>query len=793
MNNNATRVLLADEPFTNVPQTPFTRGSWPAQWVRHPEVRGTEPAVVAYRRLFSMERDMVVRIHVSADERYELFLDGRRIGRGPERSDQRCWFFETHDLHLAMGPHTLVARVYWLGAEGCAASAQVTVRPAFLLAAEGDAGKCLTTGVAAWECKRLGGYRFVSPEMAWGTSAKTVICGAEYDWGHEAGGGEQWQAAQKDAPAYSAARTCMAPNNWMLRPAMLPAMRETLRQVGTVRHVQAVSAADTHAVAVKASEHLAAEAPAWNLMLAGKAPLSIPAHTTRRVIVDLGNYYCAYPALTLSGGRGASVRVYWAEALFEGLSTKPGDYSAPKGNRDEIEGKFFVGIGDTFIHDGAMGRCYEPFWWEAGRYLEILVTTAEAPLTIARFELIETHYPYDFTGRFDVPCRELTDLAPLATRVLEMCSHETYMDCPYYEQLMYVGDTRLEVLTTYTLTDDDRLPRKAIRLFDESRGASGLTRSNYPSRGSQYIPPFSLYWVGMVHDFALWRDDAAFVRDRMCGVRAVLDAFTSYINADGLLQALPGWNFVDWVPAWDAGMPADADFGISGIINWHLVYTLRLAAELEEAFGEPEFAAHDRRVADRMTAAIGRAFWDEQRGLYADDLAHAHFSEHAQCFAVLAGDRRTRLDAEGLARATIYFSHYLFEASRTLGQIERFFERLSLWADLTRLGFKTTVEMPEPSRSDCHAWGAHPVYHTFASVLGIRPAGFGFTRVRIEPQLGSLPRAQGTMPHPRGPITAAFETRGGHLTGTIELPPGVSGEFVQGEKRRELQPGKNVI
>jgi hypothetical protein len=794
MNTAATRVLLSEEPFVDPSQNPFLRGFWPAHWVRHPDVRGTEPAVVAYRRCFSVEHKTTVRLHVSADERYELFLDGQRVGRGPERGDRRCWFFETYDLQLTPGPHTLVARVFWIGPEAMSAHAQVTICPAFLLATEGEAGSLLSTGIAAWDCKQLGGYGFVSPGIAWGTSAKTVIHGAAYDWEHEAGRGDGWRAVEPIVQAFSATRLCMGPDYWMLRPAMLPAMLETPRQTGAARHVQRVSSAETRTVPVKAAEHLATEAPAWNRLLAGEAPLEIPAHTMRRVIVDLGNYYCAYPVLTLSGGDGASVRMQWAEALFEQLAGQPGKWSAPKGNRNEIEGKFFVGIGDTVIHDGAPGRRYEPFWWEAGRYLELVVTTAGAPVTIDRFALLETHYPYVFTGRFDAPSPTLTDLAPLAARVLEMCSHETYMDCPYYEQMMYVGDTRLEVLTTYTLTADDRLPRKAIRLFDESRGPSGLTQARYPCRVPQYIPPFSLYWVGMVHDFALWRDDAAFVRERLRGVRGVLDAFASRVNGEGLLQAVPGWNFVDWVPEWGGGgMPPEADVGISGIVNWHLVYTLRLAAGLEEAFGEPEFAAYDRRLADQMNSAIQRFFWDGKRGLYADDLAHAHFSEHAQCFAILAGDRRTCLDTPGLSRATIYFSHYLFEASRALGQIERVFERLGLWADLKRLGFKTTVEMPEPSRSDCHAWGAHPVYHTFASILGIRPDGFGFRRVRIEPQLGSLPKAQGTMPHPRGTISASFAAEGRRLTGTIELPRGVSGEFLHDGKRRELQPGLNAV
>ena len=107
------------------------------------------------------------------------------------------------------------------------------------------------------------------------------------------------------------------------------------------------------------------------------------------------------------------------------------------------------------------------------------------------------------------------------------------------------------------------------------------------------------------------------------------------------------------------------------------------------------------------------------------------------------------------------------------------------------MGFKTTVELPEPSRSDCHAWGAHPVYHTFASVLGIRPDGFGFHAVRIEPQLGPMPWGKGTIPHPNGSISVAIERAGGRHRGVINLPPGVNGTFVEGSQVRELHPGEN--
>lgn len=794
MKNTSQRVEQVEDPFKDISQSVFQRGAWPAQWIQHPAVQGNEPVVVAYRRIVTVAQDMTVRVHVSADERYELFLDGQRIGRGSERGDRHCWFFETYELFLPAGRHALVARVFWLGADSGSAHAQISVRPAFLFAAEGVPENLLNTGSAAWEAKRLGGYSFVSPEMAWGTSAKTVICGSDYDWGHERGEGESgWLVVRVGVPAFSAARTCMGPNNWMLRPAMLPAMLEESRWVGMARHIQMVDSGETRELPVKAAENCAGETQGWNQLLAGHAALTVPANMKRRVIVDLGNYYCAYPVATLSCGHGAKFEVRWAESLFEKQPEQPAFWSRPKGNRDEIEGKYFIGIGDTFIPEGGQKRRYEPFWWEAGRYLEIFISTGEEPLIIDDFHLVETHYPYQFSGHYEVPSPELTDLAPLAIRVLEMCSHETYMDCPYYEQMMYVGDTRLEVLATYTLTSDDRLPRKAIRLYDESRGPTGLTQARYPCRVPQFIPPFSLYWVAMVHDFALWRDDAAFVRERMPGVRAVLDAFAQRVNSNGLLEAVAGWNFVDWVPNWDGGMPADADVGISGILNWHFVYTLRMAAELEDVFGEPEFAMRHRRLADRVVAATTAVFWNGARGVYADDQAHQHFSEHAQCFAILAGDRQTRLDAPDLSPATIYFSHYLFEAAREMGRIDLLFKRLDLWSYLKRMGFKTTVEMPEPSRSDCHAWGAHPVYHTFASLLGIRPGGFGFRTVRIEPQLGPMPWGRGTIPHPQGTISVSLEKNGEHLAGVIDLPAGVTGTFVDGARTQELRSGTNKI
>jgi hypothetical protein len=380
-----------------------------------------------------------------------------------------------------------------------------------------------------------------------------------------------------------------------------------------------------------------------------------------------------------------------------------------------------------------------------------------------------------------------------------MCSHETYMDCPYYEQLMYVGDTRLECLTTYVTSHDDRLPRKAIDTFARSRLPSDLTQSRFPSRRTQIIPTFSLWWVAMLHDYALWRGDLPMIRAHMPKARGVIESFLANRGDDGLIDPPPGWNFYDWVPGWGGGMPLGTDAGVIGLLNWHVIYTLGKLKDLETWFGEKELAARADRLAKELAPNASKQFWNADRKVFSDDREHTSFSEHSQCLALLGGyldaDRakqvgQSLLSDDKLARTTISFSHYLFETYRQLGRTERTLQRMNLWFDLPKMGFKTTPEMPEPTRSDCHGWGAHPLYHYFASILGVRPGEIGFKSVKIAPQLGPIKHAAGTLVHPQGEIALDVEGDANHIRGTVVLPPGLSGRIEFAGNQLELSPGR---
>jgi alpha-L-rhamnosidase len=310
----------------------------------------------------------------------------------------------------------------------------------------------------------------------------------------------------------------------------------------------------------------------------------------------------------------------------------------------------------------------------------------------------------------------------------------------------------------------------------------------------------------MVRDYAWWRDDGDFVRQRLAGMRANLDAFAALCGPDGLACHAPGWAFIDTVPEWIGTLYApDSARGPSSIFNLLHALALQAAAELEEWAEEPELAARWRRRADGIVRAVTAACWDGSRVLIADYPDRSAWSQHAQIMGLLTGavpkgSEAACLDAmlgtPGLAQAQpMYWMFYLFEALHAQGQAGRVLEYLPFWNDLMdQTGLRTPYEMFEPARSDCHAWGSHPLFHLHATVAGVRPAAPGFRRVRVAPAPGPLPRIRGRVPHPRGFIELDLEfPKPGVVRGHVHLPDGIDGEFHWGAQSVALRPGIQSI
>ncbi len=760
---------------------------WTAHWIKHTSTPQADFGVWLFRRTFELpEKPARFVVHVTGDARYRLWVNGQDVMAGPQAGDPDNWHFESVDLApwLRAGKNVIAARVIGYGDIG--PHSNMGQRTGFLLQGDTETERVADTG-AKWKVTRDTG---VAPFLADRDKLRTYVVvspgsaldGSRHPWGWETPEFDDsgWAAAQALRPGYP--RGVGTDVDYWLVPRTIPLLEETPERFARVVR----SAGVTPPAAFPAQT----------------AAFTVPAGTKAGMLLDRGHLTNAYPRITVSGGRGARVTMRYAEALF--------DAKRQKGHRDETEGKELIGLGDQFIPDGGRNRSFSPIDFRTYRYVQLDIETGEEPLTIEDLSGVFTGYPFKENARFESDDPELSRIWDVGWRTLRLCTIDTYVDCPYYEQLQYVGDTRLQALISLYVSGDDRLMRNAIEQFDRSRIPEGLTRSRYPANHPQLINTFSLFWVDMVHDHWWHRGDTAFMAERMTGVEAVLAWFARRMDpATGLLGPLDYWTFVDWAREWPweplatiGGQPPGSRTGGSTVVSLQYAGTLRRAAQLAHALGRDELASRYEQQAAGLIAAVNRHCWDAGRGFYADTPGGKSFSQHGNLLAVLTGAvtgdaardliQRTA-DDTSLVQTTTYFRFYLLRALKEAGLGEQYLSRLGLWRDMLALGLTTFAEKPDPTRSDCHAWSSTPVYELLATVCGIEPASPGFATVRIEPHLGHLQHASATMPHPQGEIAVALRRAGEGIRAEVTLPAGVTGEFVWKGRAVALNAGAQTL
>jgi alpha-L-rhamnosidase len=306
----------------------------------------------------------------------------------------------------------------------------------------------------------------------------------------------------------------------------------------------------------------------------------------------------------------------------------------------------------------------------------------------------------------------------------------------------------------------------------------------------------------MLDDLYWYRPDAEIVKENLQGTRDVLAWFSGYLEPDGLLPEPPYWNFVDWVPEGETIPTFDAH-GESCVLSLELAGALRDASELERALGNPAIATSYEGSLQHMREGIYARCWSPERKLLADTPERTVFSEHANILGVLydvipKGEqqdvlRRIVTDREHLIPASYYFRFYLARALEHAGLGNLYLSSLGPWHELLPLGFSTWPEMPGDSRSDSHAWSAHPTYDLLTIVGGIHPASPGFRTVRIAPELGDLKQLSVRYPHPRGEVVAQYVLTAHGLHAEITLPAGLQGTFEWHGQSRRLESGKTML
>lgn len=733
-----------------------------ARWLWTTDEGNPRFAVRRFRARLLLGKPETLTCRISADSRYVFYVDGKVLGRGPLRSDIRHYVYETYEIVLEPGEHVFAAVVVSYSGHNAPVS-EMHDRGAFVFEARrGDGSVALASTPGSWRVQADEAY---SPEpiknlnhayYSVGTAEHVRGAKLPMGWLQVGFDDSHWEVPITLNEAYLVDRpTDLADpaGRWRLTERTLPFLKYEAR----------------------------------SFIQDDTFPHNVPANERYEVIVDAGEYSIGYPILEIEGGQGSRILLTYAEAL-----TKKGI----KGVRDDRNGTDAVGVRDVYEPAGGIER-YEPLHWRAFRYIKLTVETKNQPVTVRRFRYAMTGYPWRQQSRFSVKNSpdELQQIMKIDFRTLERCTAETFMDCPYYEQLQYVGDSRLQALLSYITTGDTRLGERAVRLFFLSRTPEGLTQSRYPSCIEQVIPPFSLLWILMVED--LWRfapDGQQTVAESLLGCRGVLEWFGRQLTPDGVLGGnIPHWNFVDWPDEWmeTKGVPPVAAAGLPcATLNLQYLAALRAYVRLRLALGDTRESEFWEAEADMLADSITGTFWDKKRKLYREGPdASWGYSQHAQAWALLTGlVAPDDIDAvvkglhedDDLVKTTYYHTFYVVEALAKVGRIEKLWSKwLQPWRGALDLHVSTWPERPEPSRSDCHAWSAWPTYALIKHVLGVRPGKAGFSKATIAPQhVEGWDIIEGSVPTPAGLLNV-------NVDWTAANAPRITSEIV----RKQSKPG----
>jgi alpha-L-rhamnosidase len=403
---------------------------------------------------------------------------------------------------------------------------------------------------------------------------------------------------------------------------------------------------------------------------------------------------------------------------------------------------------------------------------------------------------------------------------------DRFMDCPWRERAQWLGDAKVEAYGAQYCFGDTLLLRRMLRQMAEMQHPDGRIDPVGPGDWESFnanlpIPGFMAIWIHCVSDYYLLTGDKELPTLVMPAIEKAIGWFETFVNADGMVENITGWNFVDWAPGLSGG-----NTGLRASLNLQYLQALRTAAEMAKTIGDSEKSARFAGMAARLTLAIHDAFWDEARGLYKDhvptgddeDPPANNYSQQANSLALLyeigTAKQRHRVLAALTEDDTLtqiaspYFGYYLLAALYKYGQHDRALAYIRKhWGHMLDAGATSWWEKFDGHGSRCHAWSCGPTIDLQAQILGVTPETAGFKTVRIAPHPCDIAWAKGIVPIPQGEIMVSWQKTadGGFILDVTspsrvrlrpvlpEIPEGmtvtVNDEPVQGNKLGTLPGG----
>ena len=736
-----------------------------------------DPRILYFRREFDLtEVPEKLELQISADSRYKLYVNERLAEIGPSKGDNKIWYYDTVNVapYLTTGKNVLAVIVLRYPIEHSKGNHGVfrTQTPGLYVVGEYQHEQGETISLSAdesWRCLREPNVKLKQEAMGFAplyiledASGNPDTHGwmkADYDDG-------KWQKpTDLGLQLFGVGGKAVSPGN--LHARTIPYMDKLPRKFK-----------ETFVIRQSATTK-----EGWDNLLNGSGKVTARPNQKEVVEINAGELMTGFLKLSVTGGVGATIRILQSEGYVQPKAPDAHMFALPKkGDRLDTVNGVLDGFTDTYTVAG-MGKegcpeVYEPYWFRTFRFIQLEIQTGAEALTIEGFDYQETGYPLEVKTWVKTSDESMDAIWDISERSLRRCMHETYEDCPFYEQLQYAMDTRSQILFTYMSSADDRLARKCFDDFRRSQRYDGMTNCSYPSYGPNVIPGFSSYYIMMLYDHMMYFGDQGLIRSYMPTIDGILEFFNNNLTEKGMVGKIGDaifkhayWSFIDWTAQWDGtnGAPSATAYGSITMESLLYIMGLEHAAQLARYVGREGIAVEYEERAKRVKDAI-RMYCIGSNGMIQDGPGIDDYSQHCQVFAILTDTvdleqgRKNLLitlqNKQDYAQCSFAMAYYLFRAMEKCGLYEYANESWDLWRNMVKNNLTTCVEDPVGQRSDCHAWGALALYELPAIILGVRPTKPGFEEMEVKPVPGHFTWAEGEVITPKGIVKVNWRKDG---------------------------------
>lgn len=759
-----------------------------ANWIWTPDWHDEDkhvPRLVLFRKEIKLAQVKKAVVQISADSRYKLYINSKLVEVGPCKGDSEVWYMDRINVTDFMKPGINVIAIevlrYPLEKEKGNYSVFRTEYPGLIFQLDNNITSDNQVNMIqnvisdnSWECFVNRNFKIISESDVF--APLKIYENVKGDsslkgWSEQRFQSKGWSTAQ-EYDQYQISRQ-VSPGNLLPRP--IPFLYRKKAKFN-----QIINSDDT-------------QPTRWKRLINGTGTVTVAKNSSQMVEISAGEEMTGYLKLSMCQGAGSHIKILQSEAYVQDEMTSTNGMAIPvKTNREDYIHGHLNGFTDNYTVAGFGStdkpETYAPFWFRTFRFIRLEIKTGANPLKITDISYEETGYPLSVKTKVQTSDKSLDAIWKISERTLRRCMHETYEDCPFYEQIQYAMDTRAQILYTYQVSADDCLARKCLDDLQRSQRYDGLLNCSAPNYTSNVIPTFSIYYILMVQDHYQYFGDESLVKKHWPTILRILDFFDKHLDKRGIVSKIGGlnivdrfWSFTDWTPEWNqtSGVPVATLKG--PITAESLVYLLGLESAADLANSLQEYSV-EKSLAKRISNLKRslKAYCVGSNEMLQDGPGIDTYSQQTQVFGILSGVlegskarnilKETITHREKYAQCSVALSFYLFRALEKTNLYAYTNDYWNIWRRMVANNCSTCIEAEAGDRSECHGWGALILYELPAVSLGVRPTKPGYAEMLVNPEIGYMDFAKGFVVTPRGKVSVEWHKENEQIFINITAP-----------------------